>query len=180
MASERLIDAYISGLGLITIPLGMTAKGFVFGCGPAPAGPEVEAATFYITTQRLADRLLEAAGPDLAGLAKIVGLAELAAELYAIAEEVNVQVLTESEIQAMAIEAVERIDREFVELNRSGGLKAINKRYPEMRLAAAAEGRKVPRYQFWLFGEKRRMVAEIAAATAEAGRIGVVRDVCAI
>jgi hypothetical protein len=40
-------------------------------------------------------------------------LAELTAELFAIAEAVGVQVLTESVIQAMAAEAVERIEREF-------------------------------------------------------------------
>jgi hypothetical protein len=65
--------------------------------------------------------------------------------------------------------------REFAELNRTGGLKTINRRYREQRLAAAAEGRKVPPYQFWLFTEKRRMVVEIAVATAQAGRIGVAR-----
>jgi hypothetical protein len=36
------------------------------------------------------------------------------------AEAVGVQVLTMSEIQAMAAEAVERIEREFAELNRTG------------------------------------------------------------
>jgi hypothetical protein len=35
----------------------------------------------------------------------------------AIAEQVDVQVLTESEIQAMAAEAVERFEREFAEFN---------------------------------------------------------------
>jgi hypothetical protein len=108
----------------------MTPAGLVFGCGPAPAGLEVEAATFYITTQRLADRLIEAAASELADLANVVGLAELTAELSAIADEINVRVITESKIQAMAGEAVERSDREFAELNRTGGLKAVSQRYP--------------------------------------------------
>jgi hypothetical protein len=43
---SRLIDAYVSGLKLAVVHVAMTPAGLAFGCGPAPAGPEIEAATF--------------------------------------------------------------------------------------------------------------------------------------
>jgi hypothetical protein len=53
---SRLVDAYISGLTLRPVHLAMTPAGLAFGCGPAPAGPEIEAATFYTTQQHFAER----------------------------------------------------------------------------------------------------------------------------
>jgi len=132
---SRLVDAYISGLKLIPVHLAMTPAGLAFGCGPAPAGPEIEAAT-YATQQQFADRLIEAAAPELAELSDVIGLAELTAELVAIAEEVGVQVLTVSGDPGHGRRG-RRADRAGVRRAPTApGLKPINRRYREQRLAA--------------------------------------------
>jgi hypothetical protein len=133
--SSRLVDAFVAGLALAPLYIAMMPTGVIFACGRAPLGPEVEGATFYVTRQAFADRLIAAAAEELRELADVIGLAELTAELYAIAEVVGVRLLNESDVQCLAAEAVERVEHEFAEQARTGGLKELNARYKLLRIS---------------------------------------------
>lgn len=78
------------------------------------------------------------------------------------ADELGVTTQSRDEVDAAAAKAVAQIEQKFAELQRTGGLKTINKAYREYRLERQAAGETVMLYAGYLENYKLRMIRAVA------------------
>lgn len=79
------------------------------------------------------------------------------------ARKLHIVLQTEQEIIGEAMTAVARVDEEIEKLQRSGGLKSINKSYRAYRIEASARGERIIRYSEWMSKYRANLVRELAA-----------------
>jgi hypothetical protein len=96
---------------------------------------------------RLAGTISRQAGGDVPSIARGLGLAVVADEV----------------LKRRAAEAVTVAERELTEMQRNGGLRAINQAYRMMRLQNEARGENTPPYAVYLTAEKARIIRTVAA-----------------
>lgn len=71
--------------------------------------------------------------------------------------------LTADELSRAALAAAACVDAQIARLHHGGGLKAVNRRYRDYRLAAAARGESTLPYAAWLARYKAERVRDVAA-----------------
>lgn len=81
-----------------------------------------------------------------------------------VARQLNVMFQSEREVFDEAMAAVARMDGEIERLQRSGGLKEINKSYRRFRIEASERGEKAPRYVDWMRKYREDLVRKVAEA----------------
>ncbi len=176
---DRFVAAYIAGLGLVAVRF-----------ANASASPTIEATRTQVPKAKRvaqssarasaflwclkashAELLAEAWRAEVEVSPAPIATDELLDLARATAARLGIPVASEAEVAANARAAVAKIEREFSNLQRTGGLKAINQAFRRKRLAAAVEGRQI-RYAAFIAREKLRMIRTMAACAVQADRLG--------
>ncbi len=156
-----LVAAYRQGLGLAAVAVvdcagSLRVAAEATGRGEPATEGEAPAVLARWWCRRVLDaQRIAAAVPDNA--ATPAGEAVLAA-----ARRLRVTLYSDAEIADAAAAVIARVDEEIAQLQRRGDLKSVNKAYREHRLAAAARGEKVARYQDWMRQYKQNLVRQCA------------------
>jgi hypothetical protein len=94
---------------------------------------------------------------------KCAAVARAAAAVTAAAKKLNVALYSDGDVANEAMKVAARVDAELRELQRSGGLKSINRQYRSRRLETSARGERVLRYDEWMRQYRVDLVRQIAA-----------------
>jgi hypothetical protein len=167
----RLVAAYRQGLGLAAIAVIAGPDGVRIAAG-AKAEDEKIAATESLQARWWCRRLGDA---DAVAAAANASLRRHAPETLAAARDFASEAIvrtsrrraldlhTNDEILAHAVNAIARIDAELEQLRSCGDLRTVNKSYQTYRLEAAARGERVVPYAQWMLGYKENLVRQLAA-----------------
>jgi hypothetical protein len=90
-------------------------------------------------------------------------LARACGSVLACARRLRIALHTDGEIAAAANEAAARVDAEIARLQRSGGMKSVNRAYRAYRIETTARGEKILRYDEWMRNYRRNLIREVAA-----------------
>jgi hypothetical protein len=181
--AESLVAAYREGLRLARVSLLSGETGICIaterdGSGAEAAGKTVLArwwcrraseAEWVAAAARARLRRHKAMDRDVAlasaaQRATASDAASLAGESIAsAAKQLNIALFSDEDISHQAKAVVARIDREIESLQRSGGLRSINKSYREYRIKVSGHGARILRYQDWMRKYREHLVRELAA-----------------
>jgi hypothetical protein len=169
-AADRLVTAYIEGLGLAAVWLGRMPDGSIhvgtsLDHDPTPRPQAEMIAELWLAKPLHAEVLAEAAA----------GAADLAA-LREIADDLGILAVTRDEATAIATAAVAVIQAEIARAKLAGELRALNRAYKKCRLESEAAGRKFQKYDQWLAAWELGVVraAAEAAKASPAGALAYV------
>jgi hypothetical protein len=159
-----LIAAFRQGLGLAGLAVIRSGGGIrLTAAGPDGLGGVAPGETgevrFWCRRAADAQRVLAAAASKLRRQSFTADQA-----IIATARRLQVALHSEKEVAADAMAAIARMEEEFASLQRSGGLKSVNRSYRLYRQDARARGEKIVPYARWLGKYKENLVRQIAAA----------------
>jgi hypothetical protein len=168
-----MVVAYCEGMGLAAVawvndPAGSRLA--VLSPDVAIRTPQTEPARWWCRRMDDAERLAAAATRALARHAsndracRSPTASQCAAAIVAAAKRHNVVLYAEADILADAEAIVARVNAEFERFRGTGELKAINRSYRRLRLAALERGEKMPPYVQWLNKYRVNLVRDLAAA----------------
>lgn len=162
MGADRLVAAYVEGLGLTPVWAGRMPDGSI------RVGTSIEDPA-RLKVEMLAE--LWCAKPTHAQALAEAARATALPELQEIAADLGILAVTRQEAQAIAVAAVAVIRGEIARAKIAGELRALNGAYKSWRLEALAAGRQFPKYDLW-FGAWELEVVRAAAETARSSPSG--------
>jgi hypothetical protein len=131
---------------------------------------------FWCTAAKYAERVhaacraaLTDAGAHMRGDWFDLTSEEAAAAIEAAARSCNVSLEADESIRAAAERIVSTVEAQVEELQRTGGMKEINRAYREYRLKTEAAGGKAIRYGAWIDDYKKKLASTVGEHIRVAG-----------
>jgi hypothetical protein len=166
-----LVAAYRAGLGLAAVAVMDGAAGIRMVAiaqvgNDLPTTTDKAAARWWCRRAADAERVVAAATLRLRRRESLAGAAADLAnkEIAAAAKRLSITLYSDDEISAAATAIIARVDQQLETLQRSGGLKLVNRSYRAYRIESSARGEKVLPYAEWINKYKESLVRQLAAA----------------
>jgi hypothetical protein len=135
---DPLMTAYISGLDLVSVQMGVTAAGAEIGRTPLTGVPPTQSVILYCKRHSNIERMIESVRSEFAKIPTRATLSVAISTVLNSAATFGINILTETEVRIMASEAVVQMEAELAQLQLVGGLSAINRSAQNDAAAAKA------------------------------------------
>lgn len=183
MNIERLLRAYVGALDLSAVYVLRVSAAVRVGSSSDPADvlkrAGAEAVLAFVGWCRNKDRafmaveLCQRALGDR-GLKLVRGAVAAPAEdvvrvLVDVAATIGLELQDEEEVRAIALATVQHVEETFERMMHAGGLRDLNRRYREHRLARVAAGERAQPYSAWIANQKVALIrstADMVASTS--------------
>ena len=135
-APDPFIDAYVAGLDLVSLHLSVTAGGAAIGLSPLAGVAPCQSVILHCKRHRNVDRLTAVIRSEFEDASTPVALSQLVSAVLNLAGMLGVTILTETEVRLAAAETIATMETELSQLQRGGGLSAINRSVQQDAAAA--------------------------------------------